>query len=99
MSSSAFLSINLSDAYRSALKLRYLLPIQISAQLYKSNMAGLPPLLSSVIHHQPSYSASDTLIPFDAKVVAHKEEGWEGMLKSVLILWVQKIVEERRLYH
>lgn len=62
-------------------------------------MAGLPPLLSSVIHHQPSYSASDTLIPFDAKVVAHKEEGWEGMLKSVLILWVQKIVEERRLYH
>jgi hypothetical protein len=29
-------------------------------------------------------------------VVARKEEGWEDMLERVLIRWVDKVVEERR---
>jgi hypothetical protein len=35
-------------------------------------------------------------IVFDARVVAKKEEGWEDMLESVLMRWVDKVVEERR---
>lgn len=35
-------------------------------------------------------------IVFDARVVAKKEEGWEDMLESVLMRWIDKVVEERR---
>ena len=38
----------------------------------------------------------ESLIVFDARVVAKKEEGWEDMLESVLFRWVDKVVEERR---
>ncbi|PPQ87081.1 hypothetical protein CVT26_009687 [Gymnopilus dilepis] len=35
-------------------------------------------------------------IVFDARVVAKREEGWEDMLERVLVRWVERAVEERR---
>jgi len=35
-------------------------------------------------------------IVFDARIVAKKEEGWEDMLESVLMRWVDRVVEEKR---
>ncbi|KAJ3570858.1 hypothetical protein NP233_g4137 [Leucocoprinus birnbaumii] len=83
-----------------ALKLRYLLPIQVPSQVFKPAIGfGLPSVpLAPTIPRQPSSTASDASTFFDAKLVARKEDGWEDMLKSVLNLWVQKVVEERRLY-
>lgn len=82
-----------------ALKLRYLLPIQVPSQVFKPGTGfGLPSTPSAPVIHRQSSSTSDSFIFFDAKLVARGEEGWEDMLKSVLDLWVQKVVEERRLY-
>lgn len=50
------------------------------------------------VSRQQSSSTTESSIFFDAKVVARQEEGWEGMLKAVLVLWMQKVVDERRLY-
>jgi hypothetical protein len=38
-------------------------------------------------------------ILFDARVVAKKDEGWEDMLEAVLFRWVDKVVDERRIFH
>jgi hypothetical protein len=82
------------------MKLRYLLPIQIPSQVLKPSAGfGLPLPPAPAIQRQSSMSTSDPSIFFDAKLVARKEDGWEDMLNSVLVLWVQKVVEERRLYH
>ena len=35
-------------------------------------------------------------IVFDAKVIARMEEGWESMLETAILRWVQCVVEERR---
>jgi hypothetical protein len=35
-------------------------------------------------------------LSFETKV---KGDGWEDMLISVLVLWVHRVVDERRLYH
>ena len=35
-------------------------------------------------------------IPFDAKVIAKKDAGWEAMLRDVVNEWVDVVVEERR---
>ncbi|KXN80893.1 hypothetical protein AN958_06930 [Leucoagaricus sp. SymC.cos] len=81
-----------------ALKIRYLLSIQVPS-IKPSLGFGLPSTPSApVIHRQPSSSTSEPFVFFDAKVIARKEEGWEEMLKTVLLLWVQKVVDERRLY-
>ena len=87
----------------SALKLRYTLPIHIP-----SHLSGTPistPLSSPSAKMQsftfPNKPKIDhrreSLIVFDARVVAKKEEGWEDMLESVLFRWVDKVVEERRM--
>ncbi|KAI5122405.1 hypothetical protein M0805_002956 [Coniferiporia weirii] len=36
------------------------------------------------------------LIVFDAKAVARRDEGWDEMLETVVLLWVAAVVEERR---
>ncbi|KAF8659277.1 hypothetical protein AX16_001852 [Volvariella volvacea WC 439] len=41
-------------------------------------------------------NATEPPVVFDAKIVAKKEEGWEEMLESVLIRWVNKVVDEKR---
>ncbi|KAF9478778.1 hypothetical protein BDN70DRAFT_993970 [Pholiota conissans] len=37
-------------------------------------------------------------IMFDARLIAKKEEGWETMLESVLVEWVERAVRERRVF-
>ena len=84
-----------------ALKLRYTLPIHIPSHLSANPSTPLSspsvkmqsftfPVKPKVDHRRESP------IVFDARVVAKKEEGWEDMLESVLMRWVDKVVEERR---
>lgn len=90
-----------SSNFSSALKIRYTLPIHIP-----SHLSGTP---ISTPFSSPTKMQSFTLpaklkmdrgkespIVFDARVVAKKEEGWEDMLERVLIRWVDRVVEERR---
>lgn len=83
----------------SALKLRYMLPIQVPTQSLVQNSGpggSLTPLGSPVrVQRFPSTSTEPPII-FDGRVVARKEDGWEDMLESVLFRWVDKVVEERR---
>jgi hypothetical protein len=59
----------------------------------KPNLAGdlTPP--------SPSAGAakfSEPPIFFDARVVAHRDEGWEDMLERILLRWMLAVVQERR---
>ena len=45
---------------------------------------------------QKANHRGESPIVFDARGVAKKEEGWEDMLESVLMRWMDKVVEERR---
>lgn len=85
-----------------ALKLRYILPVQVPSQIFKPITGfGLPalPSLPEISRQSPTHTEDPSSTFFDAKVVARRGEGWENMLRSVLVLWVQKVVDERRLYH
>ncbi len=84
----------------SALKLRYLLPVQIPSQVIKPSLGfGASSLPSApTIARKSSSTVAEPSVFFDAKLVARKENNWEEMLKSVLVLWIQKAVDERRLY-
>lgn len=73
-----------------ALKLRYMLPIQMPVQSVSSSAR-----ISSPARAQRVPSAEPAVV-FDAKVVARKDDGWENMLESVLLKWVWKVVDERR---
>ncbi|KDR72828.1 hypothetical protein GALMADRAFT_252104 [Galerina marginata CBS 339.88] len=108
-----------------ALKLRYMIPIQLPSQPVVSSSqqptallpvpnsnsssgsasasanasrAGTP--LSSPIAPRfgPRKAGGEPPIQFDARVVAKKEEGWEEMLEAVLDRWVDKVVDERRVF-
>jgi hypothetical protein len=35
-------------------------------------------------------------VVFDAKTVARKDPGWDGILENVMLRWVQRVVAERR---
>lgn len=43
--------------------------------------------------------ARELPIVFDSKVVAKKDNGWEDMLENVLLSWIDKVVDERRVHH
>ncbi|KAI5832635.1 hypothetical protein K523DRAFT_234704 [Schizophyllum commune Tattone D] len=76
-----------------AMKLRYLLPIQQPG--LTSGRSGASPSPSA----SPSFSQTRfTGVPivFDAKVVARREDGWQDMLETVLLAWVDAVVEEKR---
>jgi hypothetical protein len=75
----------------SALKLRYMLPIQVPIQPVVAG-AGM----SSPARPTQRAPSTEPLVVFDAKVVARKDDGWEDMLESVLLKWVWKVVDERR---
>ncbi|KAF9560411.1 hypothetical protein CPC08DRAFT_762703 [Agrocybe pediades] len=91
-----------------ALKLRYMLPIQIPTQPI-ANPPGSSTSRTNTPAGTPLSSPSKQRFPlglgrpdreppilFDARVVAKKEDGWEEMLEAVLYRWVEKAVEERR---
>jgi len=74
-----------------ALKLRYMLPIQVPSQPVASGIG-----ISSPARATRRAASAEPPIVFDAKVVARKDDGWEDMLESVLLKWVWKVVDERR---
>lgn len=75
----------------SALKLRYMLQIQVPNQPIASGAGMSSPARAT----RRTLSAEPSIV-FDAKVVARKDDGWEDMLESVLLQWVWKVVDERR---
>lgn len=75
----------------SALKLRYMLPVQVPSQPVASGTG-----ISSPARATRRVASAEPPIVFDAKAVARKEDGWEDMLESVLLKWVWKVVDERR---
>jgi len=80
---------------RSALKLRYMLPLISSSQLNgTSSQTNTPlpsPSVATIAFHQV---APPTL--FDAPTVAKREEHWEDMLEAALFKWVEAVVNEKR---
>ncbi|THU95766.1 hypothetical protein K435DRAFT_819615 [Dendrothele bispora CBS 962.96] len=52
--------------------------------------------LSSPLPHGQRFNANEPPLLFDAKVVARKDEGWDGMLEAVLVRWMWRVVDERR---
>ncbi|KAJ7641514.1 hypothetical protein FB45DRAFT_900390 [Roridomyces roridus] len=82
-----------------ALKIRYLLPLVTPAVP--------PPGGTTPISGTPLTSPAATAVPqrfnpdqppivFDAKAVARKDPGWDGILEGALLRWVQRAVAERR---
>ncbi|KIM44135.1 hypothetical protein M413DRAFT_17932 [Hebeloma cylindrosporum] len=94
-----------------ALKLRYMMPIQVPSQpVSQTPPPTLTPSSSAVNTPLSSPSSSFQRFPlgkadreppilFDARIVAKKDEGWEDMLEAVLFRWVDKVVDERRVFH
>lgn len=92
----------LIESLHSALKLRYMLPIQMPSQLVATHEQSSPVTTaspSSAMKNQTSAAAREQPILFDAKVVAKKNEGWDDMLEDVLFSWMDKVVSERRVFH
>lgn len=89
-----FISLKLISFW-SALKLRYMLPIQMFAN--EPNSAAVSPAVSpSSRTFSQGSKARECPISFNLKVVAKREEGWEDMLENVLFRWMEKVVDERR---
>ncbi|TFY78686.1 hypothetical protein EWM64_g5330 [Hericium alpestre] len=86
--------------WAAALKLRYMLPIAAPprpASSLKPSSADTTPLTSP----SPSLVRFPTLnveppVMFEARVIAHKDGGWEDMLEQVFSRWVEAVVNERR---
>lgn len=86
----------------SALKLRYMLPIQIPSQVIQVPGVGTQLNTTTALPSSPvrsTYRSTEPPLLFDAKVVAKKEDGWEDMLESVLLRWVTKALQEKRNIH
>ncbi|TFK96112.1 hypothetical protein BDV98DRAFT_651787 [Pterulicium gracile] len=58
-----------------------------------TSMSGTP--LPSPAHTMMRF-AGEAPILFDARVVAKREEGWDGMLEGVVMAWVGRVVDEAR---
>ena len=85
----------------SALKLRYMLPIQTPYQPLKhgsgaNNTPAPGAAIAAPLGSPVKQRFSEPPLVFDAKLVARKEEGWDAMLEEVLMKWVWKVVEEQR---
>lgn len=78
--------------WAAALKIRYMLPLVLPAAPLPSTVAGR--------QHGSSVkfpkNEKEKPVHFDARVVARREEGWEGMLRDAVDRWVGCVVEERR---
>ena len=56
----------------------------------RGDHAGLAPTRSKIL------AAMGPATPFDAKIIAKRDDGWEKMLEAALEKWVDAIVKERR---
>ncbi|KZS95236.1 hypothetical protein SISNIDRAFT_452590 [Sistotremastrum niveocremeum HHB9708] len=91
-----------------ALKLRYLIQIITPAQALQP--LAPPPSISHKLVRSPSPSPSPLSKPvalpphppqielpvFDAKLVARGDEGWDEMLETAVMTWVEAVVAEKR---
>ncbi|KAL6303599.1 hypothetical protein BKA93DRAFT_734674 [Sparassis latifolia] len=89
--------------WTAALKLRYLVPIISSTSKAKLAKESLTPTVASTPHASPSHSVvhfpgtnPEDVLVFDAAIVARQEKGWEHMLETVVLKWVEAVVDERR---
>lgn len=73
----------------SALKLRYLIQFVTAS----GGSAGLTSPRKGSGIMDPSVSPP---LSFDPKVIARKDPGWEEMLESAVLRWVEVVVEEAR---
>ncbi|CAL1702604.1 unnamed protein product [Somion occarium] len=82
--------------WSAALKLRYMIPI-ITPNPSRSalNTPGNTPI-SSPSPSMQKFPTGEIPILFDAPVVARLDPGWEDMLETVVLKWVDAVVEERR---
>ena len=82
----------------SALKLRYLIPVvtPYTATNGEGKSATSTPIGSPVPSRTKFGHTTEPPFAFDAKVVARKDEGWESMLETALLRWVNAVVEEKR---
>lgn len=86
----------------SALRLRYLLPIvapaksdSLKGSITLSNSSTPLASPSASMMRFPSTSNEES-IEFDAPLVARLDNGWEDILETVVLKWVDVVVEERR---
>ncbi|EJD00401.1 uncharacterized protein FOMMEDRAFT_22213 [Fomitiporia mediterranea MF3/22] len=79
-------------------------PARPTSPSLSSTGTGTPSLSPQTTHFPPKANTNEAkrrrsdipLIGFDAKLVARREEGWDTMLETVLMQWVNAVVEERR---
>ncbi|KAI0922456.1 hypothetical protein AcW1_003271 [Taiwanofungus camphoratus] len=88
--------------WAAALRLRYLLPIVAPAKS-DSLKGSITPSNSSTPLASPSASmmrfpstSNEESIEFNAPLVARLDNGWEDILETVVLKWVDVVVEERR---
>ncbi|KAJ7810848.1 hypothetical protein B0H14DRAFT_3090718 [Mycena olivaceomarginata] len=81
-----------------ALKIRYLLPIVTPVQPGGSTTPNSNTPLNSPapVGATQRFNPEQPPVIFDAKTVARKDPGWDGILENVMLRWVQRVVAERR---
>jgi hypothetical protein len=80
-----------------ALKIRYLLPIVAPAHPGSTTPNSNTPLNSPAPAAAPQrFNPEQPPVIFDAKAVAHKDPGWDGILEGAMLRWVERVVAERR---
>ncbi|EMD35736.1 hypothetical protein CERSUDRAFT_156446 [Gelatoporia subvermispora B] len=92
--------------WAAALKLRYLIPITSPSSLEPIKRSRTPtpgdtPTGTPSISPSPSTIrfpgvTMEDSITFDAPLVARLDNGWEDMLESAVLKWVDAVVDERR---
>ncbi|CCL98886.1 uncharacterized protein FIBRA_00893 [Fibroporia radiculosa] len=86
--------------WAAALKLRYSLPVSSPAKT-SSSKGNITPSDSTTPVPSPSFpirfpSTNEEPIIFDAPLVARQENEWEDMLETLVLKWVDAVVDERR---
>lgn len=84
--------------WAAALKLRYMLPVITTnpSKTGKNTPRNGSTPLSSPSPSIQRFPHTEEVILFDAPVVARQEPGWEDMLETLLLKWVNVVAEERR---
>ncbi|KAJ7915650.1 hypothetical protein B0H13DRAFT_2454007 [Mycena leptocephala] len=80
-----------------ALKIRYLLPIVAPAHPGSTTPNSNTPLNSPASAAAlQRFNPEQPPVIFDAKAVARKDPGWDGILEGAMLRWVERVVAERR---
>ncbi|PCH34778.1 hypothetical protein WOLCODRAFT_139572 [Wolfiporia cocos MD-104 SS10] len=84
--------------WAAALKIRYLLPIASPAKPGAPQTSPSTSTMSLLSPTSPSsrIRADEDPIMFDAPLVARQDNGWEDMLETTVLKWVDAVVGEKR---